>query len=48
MDRNGDGDVTLREFLGDRAKFEELDTNHDGFLEAGEAAAAGAEASSQK
>jgi Ca2+-binding EF-hand superfamily protein len=48
MDRNGDGDVTLREFLGGRAKFEELDTNHDGFLEAGEAAAAGAEASSQK
>ncbi len=49
MDRNGDGDVTLREFLGGRAKFEELDTNDDGFLDAAEATAAGsADASSQK
>jgi Ca2+-binding EF-hand superfamily protein len=49
MDRNGDGDVTLREFLGGRAKFEELDANDDGFLDAEEAAAAGSsDASSQK
>ena len=32
MDRNGDGDVTLKEFLGDEADFKRLDTNGDGFL----------------
>lgn len=39
MDRNGDGDVTLKEFLGDEAEFKQLDTNTDGFIEAKEAAA---------
>lgn len=39
MDRNGDGDVTLKEFLGDREAFEELDTNGDGFIEPAEAKA---------
>jgi hypothetical protein len=39
MDRNGDGDVTLKEFLGDEAEFKQLDTNADGFIEAKEAAA---------
>jgi Ca2+-binding EF-hand superfamily protein len=39
MDRNGDGDVTLKEFLGDEAEFKQLDTNADGFIEPQEAAA---------
>jgi Ca2+-binding EF-hand superfamily protein len=43
MDRNGDGDVTLKEFLGEKADFEKLDTNNDGFIEPGEAKAAKAE-----
>ncbi len=41
MDRNGDGDVTLKEFLGDKEQFEKLDTNGDGFIEPKEAKAAG-------
>jgi Ca2+-binding EF-hand superfamily protein len=40
MDRNGDGDVTLKEFLGDEADFKKLDANSDGFVEAKEAKAA--------
>ena len=40
MDRNGDGDVTLKEFLGEKADFEKLDTNKDGFIEPAEAKAA--------
>lgn len=40
MDRNGDGDVTLKEFLGEKADFEKLDTNKDGFIEPSEAKAA--------
>lgn len=40
MDRNGDGDLTLKEFLGDRQQFERLDTNGDGFVEPQEALAA--------
>jgi Ca2+-binding EF-hand superfamily protein len=39
MDRNSDGDVTLKEFLGDEAEFKQLDANADGFIEAKEAAA---------
>ncbi len=37
MDRNRDGDVSKREFLGSRALFESLDTNHDGLISAAEA-----------
>jgi len=37
--RNGDRDVTLKEFLGDEAEFKQFDTNTDGFIEAQEAAA---------
>ena len=37
MDRNGDGDVTLKEFLGDEVQFRKLDTNGDGFIEPKEA-----------
>jgi Ca2+-binding EF-hand superfamily protein len=42
MDRNGDGDVTLKEFLGDEEQFQRLDTNADGFIEPKEAEAAAA------
>jgi Ca2+-binding EF-hand superfamily protein len=41
MDKNGDGDLTPREFLGDADKFKQLDTNGDGFIERKEAEAAG-------
>ena len=37
MDRNGDGDISRREFLGPRADFERLDANHDGLIDAEEA-----------
>ncbi len=40
MDRNGDGDVSEREFLGTPEKFRELDANGDGFVEPKEAAKA--------
>ena len=43
MDRNNDGDVTLKEFLGDETEFKQLDANADGFIEAKEAAAVAAE-----
>jgi Ca2+-binding EF-hand superfamily protein len=32
MDRNGDGVVSLREFLGSRPQFENIDVDHDGFI----------------
>jgi len=37
MDRNYDGDVSLREFLGPRSVFEKLDADHDGLLSPDEA-----------
>lgn len=40
MDRNGDGDLSRREFLGSLADFRRLDANRDGLLDAGEAARA--------
>ncbi|GAB4153892.1 MAG: hypothetical protein Tsb009_30370 [Planctomycetaceae bacterium] len=40
MDKNGDGDVTLREFLGKKEIFKKLDRNGDGFIEVKEAEAA--------
>lgn len=40
MDRNGDGDVTLREFLGSEEQFKQIDGNGDGFIELKEALAA--------
>jgi Ca2+-binding EF-hand superfamily protein len=42
MDRNGDGDVTLKEFLGTPEQFRRLDADGDGFVIADEARAAGA------
>jgi Ca2+-binding EF-hand superfamily protein len=38
MDRNRDGDISRREFLGPRAQFERLDRDGDGLIDAGEAA----------
>jgi Ca2+-binding EF-hand superfamily protein len=37
MDRNQDGDLTWKEFLGPRHVFEELDADHDGLIDAKEA-----------
>jgi Ca2+-binding EF-hand superfamily protein len=38
MDRNSDGEISRREFLGDLDLFEKLDLNHDGAIELNEAA----------
>ena len=40
MDRNGDGDVSPREFLGTLEDFRKIDTDGDGLIDAQEAAAA--------
>jgi Ca2+-binding EF-hand superfamily protein len=37
MDKNRDGEVSEREFLGDRTAFELLDRNQDGFIDLNEA-----------
>jgi Ca2+-binding EF-hand superfamily protein len=37
MDRNNDGDLTWKEFLGPRYVFEALDTDHDGLIDPKEA-----------
>lgn len=37
MDRNGDGDISAREFLGSRADFRRLDTDGDGLISLEEA-----------
>jgi Ca2+-binding EF-hand superfamily protein len=44
MDRNGDGDVSRREFLGTHPQFDRLDLDHDGMLSPAEADAATAAA----
>jgi hypothetical protein len=41
MDRNGDGDVSLREFLGPLELFRRLDRDGDGLISPEEASAAG-------
>ena len=43
MDRNSDGDLQRREFLGSRQLFDRLDANGDRLLDAAEAEAAGKE-----
>ena len=40
MDRNGDGDVSRREFTGPAAEFDKLDRDRDGLIDADEAARA--------
>lgn len=40
-DRNNDGDITWREFLGPRDAFEQLDADHDDLIDPKEAALAG-------
>jgi Ca2+-binding EF-hand superfamily protein len=40
MDRNGDGDVSLKEFLGTREQFRRLDRDGDGLISVEEAEAA--------
>jgi Ca2+-binding EF-hand superfamily protein len=40
MDRNRDGDISRREFLGPRTAFDRLDRDHDGLIDAQEAASA--------
>jgi hypothetical protein len=37
MDRNGDGDVSRREFLGTDEEFAAIDTDGDGLISAEEA-----------
>ena len=37
MDKNGDGDLSPREFLGTRDRFRKLDRNGDGLIDAVEA-----------
>jgi hypothetical protein len=41
MDRNHDGDVSWREFLGSRQAFRRLDTDGDGLISIDEALRAG-------
>jgi len=48
MDRNRDGDVSRREFLGSQEDFDRIDTNHDGLIDADEAAAATPNASAPR
>jgi hypothetical protein len=40
MDRNRDGDISWREFLGPRPKFDAVDADHDGLISKQEAEAA--------
>jgi hypothetical protein len=40
MDRNHDGDVSRREFLGPRDQFDRLDRDKDGLIDPDEARAA--------
>jgi Ca2+-binding EF-hand superfamily protein len=48
MDRNGDGEVSLREWLGSKEDFQRMDTNGDGFISPEEAERADAEFRKQR
>ncbi len=48
MDRNGDGDVSLREFLGTPEQFKQLDRDGDGLLSLEEAEKAGTKSSEKE
>ena len=37
MDRNGDGEISLREWLGSKEDFQRIDTNGDGIISLEEA-----------
>lgn len=37
MDRNGDGSISRREFLGNKADFDQIDSDHDGLISVEEA-----------
>jgi hypothetical protein len=39
MDSNGDGDISRREWLGEAADFDKLDTDGDGLISLAEAEA---------
>ncbi|HLJ96112.1 MAG TPA: EF-hand domain-containing protein [Gemmataceae bacterium] len=43
MDRNGDGEISLREWLGSKADFQRIDTNGDGVISVEEAERADAQ-----
>jgi Ca2+-binding EF-hand superfamily protein len=47
MDRNRDGDISRREFLGPREQFDRLDRDEDGLIDPAEAAAATAGANTR-
>ncbi len=48
MDRNRDGDLSPKEFLGRRALFDKIDTNHDGLISGDEANIATREATTKE
>ena len=48
MDRNGDGEISLREWLGSKEDFQRIDTNGDGFISREEAERADAEFRKQR
>jgi hypothetical protein len=48
MDRNGDGFVSRREFLGSREEFDQIDANKDGLISPEEAEAYAARAGGKR
>ena len=48
MDRNGDGEISLREWLGSKEDFQRIDTNGDGVISLEEAERADAQFRQQR